>query len=484
MSYCLIDPLLEDSFLVVSAFLLNLIGGHGGVLAHVDNIFPGEELHAILFVRGTSEMAVCGSGVVFRFSKRQITGQGTRTAIEVDLDHFGNLGGGEAFLLGSVGLDEDGQRLSDTNGVRKLNTSTLGESGLDDGLGNPTARVGGRSIDLGRILSGESTSSVGTPSTVGINDDLTSGKSGISLRSSNDEFTRGVDVEVAGGAVIDGKGAFSALELDRLESGLDDVLVDEFVHFVHGGGNHFIALVLSTVVLSALFFGTLGLEGLGVLRGDNNGVDLDRSDGSIRVLLVFDGDLGLSIGSQPPEASVLSDIRQFLSELCGHHVGQRHELFGFVTGVTKHDTLITGTNIEVGFANVDASGDIGRLLVDSDQNLASVTRQTLGVDGTQIVFKRVESDFTNLRANDSFVIDLSSGGDFTENHDHVVLGGGFASDLGERIGLQAGVEDGIGNLIGELVGVTLVNGFRGEEEVALFGGNLDSLGGFFAHFGN
>ena len=75
-------------------------------------------------------------------------------------------------------------------------------------------------------------------------------------------------------------------------------------------------------------------------------------------------------------------------------------------------------------------------------------------------------------ANDGFVIDFSGGGDFSKDHNHVVLGGGFAGDLGERIGLQAGIEDGIGNLIGELVGVTLVDGFRREKEVSLFGGDL------------
>ena len=53
-------------------------------------------------------------------------------------------------------------------------------------------------------------------------------------------------------------------------------------------------------------------------------------------------------------------------------------------------------------------------------------------------------------------------------HDHVVLGGSLAGDLGEGIGLEAGVEDGIGDLIRKLVGVALVDGLGGEKEVALF----------------
>jgi len=475
----LVNPLLEDGILLCDAFSVNIIGGHGCVLAEVDTVFPREELHAVLLKGFATEMAVCGSLVVFGFTKTEVAGEGTGTAIKVDLDNFGDLGGGEAFLFGSVGLDKDTQWLGDTNGVRELDTRTFTESGLDDGLCHPTASVGGGSIDLGGILSGEGTSSVGTPSSVGVNDDLTSGEAGISLGSSNDEFSRGVDVEVAGFTIVDGKGGFTGLELDAFEGGLDDILVDEFVHFLHGGSDLFIALVLATVVLSGLFFGTLGLEGLGVLGGDDNGVDLDGSDGSIGVLLVLDGDLGLSIGTQPPKGTILSHIGQFLSELGGHHVGQRHELFGFVTGVTKHNTLITGTDIEVGLTDVDTSSDIGRLLVDADQNLASVARQTLGVDGTQIVYEGVESDFTDLFTDDGFIIDLSGGGNFTKDHDHVVLGGGFAGDLGERVGLQTGIEDGIGNLIGKLIGVTFVDRFGGEEEVTLFGGDSDSLGGSF-----
>ena len=51
-------------------------------------------------------------------------------------------------------------------------------------------------------------------------------------------------------------------------------------------------------------------------------------------------------------------------------------------------------------------------------------------------------------------------------HDHVVLGGGLAGDLGEGVGLEAGVEDGIGDLIRKLVGVALVDGLGREEEDA------------------
>src|SRR5258706_834636 len=59
---------------------------------------------------------------------------------------------------------------------------------------NPASRIGSRTIDLGEVLSGESTSTVGSPSTVCINDDLTAGKTGVTLRATNNEAARGLDL--------------------------------------------------------------------------------------------------------------------------------------------------------------------------------------------------------------------------------------------------------------------------------------------------
>mmetsp|Transcript_2033 Transcript_2033/g.4586 ORF Transcript_2033/g.4586 Transcript_2033/m.4586 type:complete len:428 (-) Transcript_2033:117-1400(-) len=422
-------------------------------------------------------MAVGSSLVVLWFAKSQITGKSSWTGIKVDLDNVGNELGGESVLLSSVGLDEQTQWLGDTNGVRQLDKSTLTKSSLDDGLGHPTARVGGRSIDLGGILSRKGTSSVGSPSTVSINDNLTSGKTGITLGSTNDELSRGINVKVASIAAVNAQSRFTVLELDGLESGDNDVLVDEFVHFFHGGSNHFLSSVLSTVISSGLFLGTLGLEWFGVLSGNDNSVDLDGSDSTIGVLGVLNGDLGLSIGAQPPERTILTDIGEALSELSSHHVGQRHAVFGFIRSISKHDTLITGTNVKITLTDVDSSGNIGRLLVDSDEDFAVVAVQSLGGDGSKIIDKGVESNLTNLFTDNGLVVDLSGSGDFTKDHDHVVLGGGLTSDLGVRIGLQASIQDGIGDLIGKLIGVTLVHRLTGEKEVTFFGGDFN-----FCHF--
>merc|ERR1712127_193686 len=127
------------------------------------------------------------------------------------------------------------------------------------------------------------------------------------------EFTRGVDVEVARGTVVDGKCGLSIPELDAIKGGNNNMLMDKLVHFSHGRCNLFSTGVGATVVSSGLFLGTLRLGWLGMLCGDNNSVDLDGSDRSIRVLGVLNGDLGLSIGAQPPKTSILPHVCQTLS---------------------------------------------------------------------------------------------------------------------------------------------------------------------------
>mmetsp|Transcript_7507 Transcript_7507/g.9789 ORF Transcript_7507/g.9789 Transcript_7507/m.9789 type:complete len:260 (+) Transcript_7507:249-1028(+) len=259
-------------------------------------------------------MTVGSSLVVLGFSQAQGLCQSTRTAIKVDLDNVSNKLGSQTLLFGSVCFDEQTEGLGNTNGVRQLDTSTFAKSSLDDRFCHPTACVGCRTIDLGRVLSGEGTTTMGTPSSVGIDNNLTTSQTGITLGTTNDELSRWVDVQVACGTVVDRERTVTALKLDGLEGGLDDVFVNEFIHFLHGRGNNICAFIFATVVFAVLFSRTRGFEWFSMLCGDDNGVDLDRCDRTVTVLGVFNGDLSLSIGAQPPQGTVLADIRQFLSE--------------------------------------------------------------------------------------------------------------------------------------------------------------------------
>ena len=62
---------------------------------------------------------------------------------------------------------------------------------------DPAGRVGSGTVDLGEVLSGESTSTVGTPATVGVDDDLAASETGITLGTTDDEAAGGLDLQGA-----------------------------------------------------------------------------------------------------------------------------------------------------------------------------------------------------------------------------------------------------------------------------------------------
>ncbi|PTD12828.1 hypothetical protein FCULG_00003046 [Fusarium culmorum] len=212
-----------------------------------------------------TEVTVLGGLEVDGLVQAELTDNDTRSEVEVLADNLDKLLGG--LLRGTVGVDVDGKGLSDTNGVRELDKSTSAEASGDQGLGDPSTNVGGRSVDLGEILAGEGTTTVGTPTTVGVDDDLSAGQTGITLGTTNDKEARGLDV-------VDGLIA-EVLGGDNL---LDDLLLD---------------------LLSEL----LGGDVRRVLSRDDDSVDALRDNGTV-VVLVLDGDLSLGVRSQPGEGTV------------------------------------------------------------------------------------------------------------------------------------------------------------------------------------
>ena len=75
----------------------------------------------------------------------------TRAEIPVVADDLDELS--VALLASAVRIDEDGQGLSNTNGVRELDKGTTGKTSSDQRLGDPSSGVGGRTINLGEVLS-------------------------------------------------------------------------------------------------------------------------------------------------------------------------------------------------------------------------------------------------------------------------------------------------------------------------------------------
>lgn len=164
-------------------------------------------------------------------------------------------------------------------------------------------------------------------------------------------------------------------------------------------------------------------------------------------MLIFDGDLGLGVGSEPWQGAVSASSRHLGIELVGQLEGQWEKFWGLVGGISEHYTLVTSTELLEGLLVVEALCDIGRLLLDSNQNVASLVIEALG--------RVVVSDILNGTSDNFLVVEAGLGGDFTEDHHHAGLGGSLAGNLGQRVLGQAGVENGIGDLIGDLVWVSL-----------------------------
>ena len=141
---------------------------------------------------GVGEVTVLGSLAVDGVGEVKLLDDDTGAHVEVGVDDVNELLG--APVRGTVGLNEDGERLGDTNGVGELDESTASELGVDEGLGDPTGEVGSRAVDLAVVLAGEGTTTVSTPATVGVNDDLTASKTGVTLGTTDDEKTGGLDL--------------------------------------------------------------------------------------------------------------------------------------------------------------------------------------------------------------------------------------------------------------------------------------------------
>jgi len=316
------------------------------------------------------------------------------------------------------GVDADADRLGYSDGVGELDLDAVGEAGCDDVLGNVAGHVGCAAVDLGGVLSGEGTSSVTAHAAVGVHDDLTAGKAGVSHGSADDEAASGIDVVLRVG-----------VEQVGWDDGLDDMLEDFGAELVVGEG---------TVGVLVGEFGVLG--------GDDDGVDADR----LVVGVVLYRDLRLAIGAKVGELSVLANLRELLGQLVGERDGRGHQLGRLVGGVAEHHSLVAGS------AGVDTLRDVGRLAVNGGDDGAGV-----GVEAFEGV---VVPDLVDRVADQGLEVDVGLGSDLPGDDDQAGAGEGLAGNAAVGVDGQAGVEDGVGDLVGDLVRVTFGHGLTGEEE--------------------
>jgi hypothetical protein len=247
-----------------------------------------------------TKVTIRSSLVVDGAAKVKLAHDASRAEIKVVVDDLEEISIG--LLTSAVGVNENGQRLSDTDGVGNLNQAAAAETSSNEGLGDPTGSIGSRAINLGGILSGEGTTTVSSPTTIGVDDDLTASKTGITLGTTDNEAARGV--QVVEGLLIEVLGGD-----DLVDDLLLKLLLDELVGDI-----------------------------LRVLSGDNDGVNTERDHGTV-VILVLNGNLSLGVGTEPSALTVLTGLSEALAELGGEDVSQGHHLGSLVGGITEHVTL-------------------------------------------------------------------------------------------------------------------------------------------------
>merc|ERR1719440_295106 len=187
----------------------------------------------------------------------------------------------------------------------------------------------------------------------------------IALGTSNDELAGGIDVQIC---VITEKceSGLTILQSDFFQSLFDHVLHNQLVHFFHAGSRHLSACVASTLLAAH------GLQGFSMLSGDHHGVNLQWLHRAICLLRILDGNLSLAIWAQPPQLATLAHIGELLAQASGHGMCQWHAILGLVASISKHDALIASANIHFVLAHMHSSGNVWALLVDANDDLASL----------------------------------------------------------------------------------------------------------------
>ena len=187
-----------------------------------------------------------------------------------------------------------------------------------------------------------------------------------------------------------------------------------------------------------------------MLGRDQYGVDGDRS-----AVLVGDGDLSLTVGTQVRDQTAATHLRKSHGETVGQPNGHRHEVVVVVAGVAEHHSLVAGAQcIELIFsartrtvlvADVDASGDVGTLLAERHQHGTRRAIETLG----PVVVANVENRLTRHRRD----IHHGRGRDLAGHHAQTSGQEGLTGDASVGVLRQDGVEDTVRDLVSDLVGV-------------------------------
>ena len=137
--------------------------------------------------------------------------------------------------------------------------------------------------------------------------------------------------------------------------------------------------------------------------------------------------------------------------------GEWHQLGCLVAGISEHHPLVAGPLLLVR-ARVDSHGDLGRLLLDGDED-----RAALGVEPHRAVGV---ADALDGAAHEPRIVDGRAGGDLPDQDHEPGLHARLERDAARAVLADALVQHCVGDLVAHLVGVAFGDRFRAEQCVA------------------
>ena len=185
-----------------------------------------------------------------------------------------------------------------------------------------------------------------------------------------------------------------------------------------------------------------------MLGGQYHRIDTDDF-----AVVILEGDLAFRIRTQPRQSAVFTDFGLALHQAVrvGHRC--RHQHFGFVGSIAKHQALVASTLFQR-IGTVNTLIDIRGLLADGAQYGTRV--------GVEAHIRMNIADFAHGFTGDLFDIYPGAGGDFAANQNHAGFHVGFAGYACFRILFQDGVENGIGDLVSNFIRMSFGDGFGRE----------------------
>lgn len=157
--------------------------------------------------------------------------------------------------------------------------------------------------------------------------------------------------------------------------------------------------------------------------------------------------LSLPVRSGPLADALLADLRQARADLRGELVGQGHEAFRLIRGVSEHDSLVTRSDV-FDSRGIHGLCDVGGLLLHGHHDVARLVVEALSGVVVPNILEGV--------ADHLLIVHVGVGRDLPKDHHHARLGARLACHAGALIVLEARVENGIRNLIADLVRVALI----------------------------